>query len=336
MKILRTALIVSFVLIVGFSAGWKARELWTKRQEAAHPKVEMRQGGLTFTNPLLDCEMGPYVIGDAELAPFKNKLGEIIKEKKKTYGLSDVSVYFRELNNGRVFGIGQDEQFAPASLLKVPAMMTLFKQAESYPLLLTKKVKFTDRQDLTQPQHFKPSKAIQPGKSYTLEELAYMAVVYSDNNANGLLFEHLDKKILRNTYTDLVVEVPSSDKVPDFMSVKEYATFFRILYNASYLNRTMSEKALEFLAESDFRSGLVAGVPPDIKVAHKFGERVRGLNNEIKQLHDCGIVYYPGDPYLLCVMTRGSDFDVLDNVISDISYIIFDEVNDQKKKYAVK
>jgi len=27
------------------------------------------------------------------------------------------------------------------------------------------------------------------------------------------------------------------------------------------------------------------------------------------QLHDCGIVYYPETPYLLCVMTKGWNFE---------------------------
>lgn len=59
-------------------------------------------------------------------------------------------------------------------------------------------------------------------------------------------------------------------------------------------------------------------MPKDVEIAHKFGQRdVDGVG--LKQLHDCGIVYHPDGPYLLCVMTRGFDYDILSNVIGEIS-----------------
>ena len=79
----------------------------------------------------------------------------------------------------------------------------------------------------------------------------------------------------------------------------------------------MSEKALGLLQKSEFHKGLVAGVPSGTIVAHKFGER-DGLTIGEKQLHDCGIIYYPGNPYLLCVMTRGDNFDELAGVVFDV------------------
>ena len=51
-----------------------------------------------------------------------------------------------------------------------------------------------------------------------------------------------------------------------------------------------------------------------------------------KQLHDCGIIYYPGNPYLLCVMTRGDSFGELSSTIRDISDIIYGVVNDAKRR----
>ena len=81
------------------------------------------------------------------------------------------------------------------------------------------------------------------------------------------------------------------------------------------------------LASADFKRGLVAGVPEDIKVAHKFGERE---TSEGKQLHDCGIVYYPNRPYLLCVMTEGADLENLISVVGGVSRLVFDEIDNQR------
>ncbi len=41
------------------------------------------------------------------------------------------------------------------------------------------------------------------------------------------------------------------------------------------------------------------------------------------EAHDCGIVYYPDSPYLLCVMTRGKDTGQLESIIGKISQITY-------------
>ena len=103
-----------------------------------------------------------------------------------------------------------------------------------------------------------------------------------------------------------------------------YARFLRILYNSTYLSRDLSEKALELLSSTDFRSGLVGGIPSDINVAHKFGQYSDGTSTDPIELHDCGIIYFPKNPYLLCIMTRGTtDLSVLETVIKKISSSVY-------------
>ena len=115
------------------------------------------------------------------------------------------------------------------------------------------------------------------------------------------------------------------------MSVQTYESFFRILYNASYITREAYQWALDVLSKSEFKTGLVAGVPPEIKVSHKFGEKAE--SEDAVQLHDCGIVYYPRHPYLLCVMSKGPNFELLDDVIANISQLTFAEVDHQKRNH---
>ena len=114
------------------------------------------------------------------------------------------------------------------------------------------------------------------------------------------------------------------------LTVQEYSRFFRVLFNASYLNSQLSEKALGYLAETDFKDGLLLAVPSLVQVAHKFGEYSDGEEYS-KQLHECGIVYYPDHPYLLCIMTKGSSFEDTDKTISDISKTVFQEIDRQHK-----
>ena len=127
---------------------------------------------------------------------------------------------------------------------------------------------------------------------------------------------------MADIFHDLNIDVPT--EVPDFtISAKNYSTFLRILYNSTYLNDSDSEKALDILSKTTFVDGLVAGVPKGTTIAHKFGEHVSSFH-EI-ELHDCGIIYYPQNPYLLCVMTKGQDFSKLAKIIADISAMVYNE-----------
>ena len=84
----------------------------------------------------------------------------------------------------------------------------------------------------------------------------------------------------------------------------------------------------------DFPQGIVAGVPPGITVASKYGEYAQGKGGEEKQLHEFGIVYHPNGPYILGVMTQGSNFERQAEVIRTVSAMIYGEVSASVKKVA--
>jgi beta-lactamase class A len=164
-------------------------------------------------------------------------------------------------------------------------------------------------------------------------------VLYSDNNASSNLLVHLPDQISEDVFTTLQIPSPKDATAETYkLNVKEYASFFRILFNASYLSNAWSEATLKLLSKVSFERGITGKLPRDLKVAHKFGERIYTEESptwEIKklaQLHDCGIVYYPGNPYLLCIMTRGNTLDELSIMTQDISKMIYDTVDATRKK----
>jgi beta-lactamase class A len=147
-------------------------------------------------------------------------------------------------------------------------------------------------------------------------------IVQSDNNAFTLLARVVDPAELDRVYALLRMQNPRATGDDAFLSVQTYASFFRVLYNATYLSKEASEWALATLARSEFRAGLVAGVPSAVPVAHKFGEK-SDPKAGVMQLHDCGIIYYPSHPYLLCVMSQGPSFEFLDDVIVAVSRLVY-------------
>ncbi|MBF0329080.1 MAG: serine hydrolase [Nitrospirae bacterium] len=297
--------------------------------------VEQREAGYRYINPLLECDTTRNTIQNKELYDFEHDIENIIKNRLDKNWAKKVSVYFRELNDGLWFSIGEQEKFTIASLRKVPMLITFLKKAESDKKILLQKIRYTLQTNYNDLQAIKPSQVLTPGQDYTIEELLYRMIVYSDNNAFTLLSSIVDVKELDKTYEVFGIIPPGTNIDADYRSVDSYASFFKILYNASYLSRDMSEKALDLLGKSEFRAGILEGVPQNILVAHKFGEHWNPQNS-IKELHDCGIVYYPEHPYLLCIMSIGENFQLLDDAIASISKSIFVHVDEQHKKHYPK
>ncbi len=255
----------------------------------------------------------------------KSDLNNYITKQRIENKIEKVSIFFRNFSDTSWIGISEDEKYKPGSLFKVPIMIAYLKQAETDRSILRKKLKFDNPNDQSARQDIQPTKQIEFGHEYTIEELIYYMIVYSDNSAANILAKgiYLDQK---NSYTEMLSDLG----LPVFteeISVKNYALFMRILRNATYLNRDMSEKALGILANVDFKDGLVAGLPKDTVIAHKFGEAATEIDGQnLEQLHDCGIIYYPNHPYLLCVMTQGKNVSDLEETISNVSKLFYQQI----------
>lgn len=282
-----------------------------------------------YTNPILDCELNSLESND--LAVSNDDISNKVKEVKDKYKLDSISLYFRDLNDGPWVGIGENEVFSPASLLKVPILIELLHESESNPALLDKIIDISPS-DINQniSQNIKPENPLKVGVKYSLLEVARSMIEESDNTAVIAILQNINRKAVGDVFK--AVGVPFEDTTKEVnVKVKDYAGFFRILFNSSYLDRDMSEKALEILSKSEYNDGIVAGVPKDIIVSHKFGERNIDGEKDTNQLHDCGIVYYPNEPYIICIMTKGNNFKSQGESIQELSSYIYNKVDKQKK-----
>jgi len=275
-------------------------------------------GQFRYINPLLECDNNS-ISQDANLDKLKLQL-------EQQFG-NNTSIYYRDMNNGPWFGVHEREYFSPASLIKVPLIMALLKKAQNNSLLLDTEILNPTPYDPAT-QNIQPKVTLAPNKKYTIRQLIEQMIIYSDDVSFNLLNQQLTNSEINKVYSDLGVDISKGILNPNgnIITVKAYASFFRILFNASYLSPEMSEYALNLLSQSDFKDGIVAGLPKNIVSAHKFGER-QYLDTGLKQLHDCGIVYLTNKPYLLCVMTRGDNFDSLKSVIGNVSKIVYSYVS---------
>jgi len=318
------------IFILGVVVGIMGYTLMLPKQSASSGTKAIRQTGFTFTNPLLECEIGDQE-NFGEIKVFREKLQAVVDRNITSGKANHISIYFRDLNNGPWMGINEKDEFSPSSLLKVPLMMSVYQLAEQDPMILQTRLLYAGTDDKDAAQNIRPSMELSSEREYTYQELVERMIMYSDNNATKLLSQNIKEDAFLRPYGELGISPPLLQNGEYYLRVKDYATFFRILFNASYLSREYSEKALGLLLKSEFRDGLVAGVPKEVPVAHKFGERIWEDTKE-HQMHDCGIVYYPGRPYLLCVMTQGKDFPSLTEVVNGISKFVYEEIDAQRKQ----
>lgn len=287
-----------------------------------------------FINPLI----GGSSAAATEVGIFsdlKGKIENYLNDEEKKSDLYAYSFYFRDLNSGLWFGSKEGEDFFPASLFKLPIAIAIYKQEENNPGFLKKQVVYTrelaERNILIQTNS---QSVLTVGNIYTVEDLVSTMLTASDNGAKDALLSVMEVKYLEQLFS--IVTLVDPKKTQSYkVSSRKYALFLRILYGSSYLNEEHSELILSLLAKSDFRDGLVAGVPSNIMVAHKYGtyefeENINGSTITTQQLHDCGVVYHLEKPYLFCFMTKGKDEKTLFDIISHVSKMVHDYQSSNK------
>ena len=280
----------------------------------------IRLNGYTYIRPLL---YGEKPCESERLFPVKNEVENLINSYKLSGVISTASVYLREFSQGDWVAIGETEKYNPGSLLKVPELITFMKMNEKSPGLLDKKIAYTTPLNLPKRQ-FYLSKSIELGKTYTIRELLYYMIAYSDNNATWLLNQQMNNDIFMKVFTDLGIAKPDLTRNDIPVTAREFSYFMRVIYNASYLGIEDSDFCADLLSHSDFAQGMLSGLPKDAKVIHKFGEAGDGT---LAHFSESGIIYLNNTPYLLTVMTKGKDYKLLPSVIGDISKKVYEKMN---------
>lgn len=278
----------------------------------------------------IDCEV--YDDKIQKLSSLENTLSVLVDGYRKTGKVKRMSIFVRDLNTSRFAGYKDDETYYMASLLKTPLVIGGFKLAEVEPKVLDQVIEYNGVPNLYGDQVIKSEEVLNAGQSYTVKDLMRRSIVYSDNTAAQILFDYFPEEFLSKIMQALGIQITRpSGEVENYITVRTYANMFRLLYNASYLTKEYSNETLDLLTQTRFAGAATSKLPKDVKVAHKFGERTLVYDDgrvAIKQFHECGIVYAKdGDEsYIFCIMTEGDDYNKLQQVIADISLVIYEEV----------
>jgi beta-lactamase class A len=286
-------------------------------------KTIVRQSGFSLIKPILYAERA---CESEALAGIKATVSNFIESQKTAGHISDASLYLRLLDDQTWTSVNGNEEYYPGSLMKIPLMIALLRDNESKPGRLENTTALFDPRQYTNiPQTF-DEPLLQPGQTYTLNQLLGHMIEHSDNFATQMLNRYVQTADISRTFSDLGLTPPlaSAAYFNYKITPRQFSRFMYTIYNGTCMSNKNSEYAAELLCHSDFKEGIVKQLPSTVKVAHKFGE---AGNGQRKELHETAIVYLEGKPYVITIMTRGRDVKTQAAVISQISRLVYDSLN---------
>ncbi|MBV8513714.1 MAG: serine hydrolase [Acidobacteria bacterium] len=245
---------------------------------------------------------------------------------------ADVGIAFETLDGRLTWSSRGDDVFHAASTMKIPVMIELYHQVREGKLKLSDSLPIENEfHSLVDGSVFtlKPEddsetdlyKAV--GQTRTLAQLCDLMVTVSSNFATNLLIERLGIDNIRATMTALhangmdikrgVEDQKAFDEgLNNTTTARGLATLLFAIANGKAVDVESSAKMVEALERQKFNEGIPAGVPSNIRVAHKTGEIT-------KIHHDAGIVYAER-PFVVVVLVRGiEDFKQSSALIADVT-----------------
>lgn len=223
--------------------------------------------------------------------------------------------------SGTAIRIGDDNQLIAASLIKLPLVMNLYRAAEMKKIDLDETITITEGElDGGYGNLYEKG----AGTKYTLRQLAQHALEESDNTAAHAIYDHtmslLSEENQSLAQLDIDQDMENGQAV---INAKSYASVLKGLFFASFVNRDSSNEILGYLTNSTEHNRLTKNLPPAVKVAHK-----NGVNDQSWAESDCGIVYVPKRPYIVCIMI-GLPKNQSETLMADVSKMIYDYVTTQ-------
>jgi beta-lactamase class A len=247
-----------------------------------------------------------------------------LRSQTKPYGDS-FGFFFEYLPTGTTIGVNEKNEFFAASLFKVPVTMAYYKFLERTNSIEDLDKELTVESDDVDTQWGSLWK-LGPGSKIKMSEVIRLTLEESDNTAARMIAERVQDQDFSDVYQGLDIDLKTASGGA-VLTAKNYTSILKALYFSSVLNRDNSNQILDYLSKSNFNDQLVAGVPKDIKVAHKIGEYVD--ENGKTAYMDCGIVYVPRRPYSLCMISV-SDEKTAAERMSDLSRSVYQYVATKK------
>ncbi|MGE5576562.1 MAG: serine hydrolase [Syntrophothermus sp.] len=248
------------------------------------------------------------------------RIKAVIKKSK-----GQVGVAAKDLVTGETVLVNAEESFIAASIIKVPVMIEVYRQVRAGRLRLDQMVELKPEDKVGGAGILME---LHNGIQLTLEDLVVLMIVISDNTATNMLIDLVGAEDVNRTMEALgargtvlrrklmILELIEKG-IQNYVTPLDILMLLEKMAAGQIVDAVASAAMLEIMKRQQYNEKIPKRLPEGLVIAHKTGEISTAS-------HDVGVVYAPGGPMALCVMTQGiSDIDFANESIAEISRLIY-------------
>ena len=242
-----------------------------------------------------------------------------------------ISVAVCDLHTQKEILIHADEMMHPASTMKAPVMMEVFRQAQAGLLSLDERLEiFNSFKSIVDGSEFSLDAADDSeltlykrvGETESIRELTRLMIARSSNLATNLLMEKVgiaDMTVIRGLEDKKAYQL----NINNSASAHSSTYMMRVIAEGKVVSKEACDEMIQIMLAQEFNESIPALLPSSVKVAHKTGWTGSFF-------HDTGIVFPQSrKPYVISIFTHGfpeGDESQAHNCMAQISKIIYDEI----------
>ncbi|KXK13310.1 MAG: beta-lactamase [Chloroflexi bacterium OLB14] len=252
-----------------------------------------------------------------------------------------VSVY--DLETNQEININADVLMHPASVMKVPVMMEVFRLAQAGTLSLDDEIELynsfhsivdNSQYQLNIDDDSDKTLYTKIGEKETIRELNRLMIIRSSNLATNVLMDKVGTKAINDFIQalgikDMTVLRLIEDKlayglgINNAFSARATTYMMRLIAEGKVVSKQASDEMIQVMLGQEFNESIPALLPKDVKVAHKTG-----WNEDL--FHDSGIVFPPNrKPYAITLFTDGfpeNDNSQAHKCMAEVSKLVYESI----------
>ena len=262
-------------------------------------------------SPLVIVSSQNQVDEHLDLGPIKDPQKLIAQFKEMSSNLAgDYGFVVWALKDDRVYGSKEEKIFPAASLMKLPVMITYFRQVEAGELKSWARYVLKDEDKIGGAGMLINQSA---GAFWTNDQLISFMGKYSDNTAFAIIREKVGEEKINQTIEDLKME---KTNLTEFETTPlDIARLFKAVFDEGVINKPHRQDFLDSLTETVFEKRIPEGISEKIKVAHKVG-------TDMGTYSDGGIIF-SADPFILVVMSKNAAQGKAETFIADFTSLVY-------------
>lgn len=238
-----------------------------------------------------------------------------------------VGFYYKNLSTKEIITYNEGANFSPASIIKLPIIMAVYKMAYQGKISLETQISIKEIEKM-------PSCGAINSFSYEpeldMKTLCALMITISDNTATNVLINHIGMENLNQEFIEMGLKntrinrilfdkEASKKNIQNIVTPLEMGDLLEQLYSKQFVSEEVSQEIVDILCRQQINHKLKEMLPPGTRAAHKTGE-----DDDIS--NDVGIIYGKED-FIVCYLSNETLPYVFNPFIRKTTKLLFDRCN---------